>query len=421
VESKGGRTLPSAHIIPVFFSGDPLETQLEEFLRELAQSSYWSGVTKEYVYKPTFMTVGSSIVVSDPAPSTMDESAITAWLSTNVDTKNANPFNPYIVYIVFFPSSTTVTTAAGTGCIDFDGFHAEGPPLGTTNRNEAASDEPADASVDFGTDVGFGEPADDEGSVDAIAGSESGNEDGHGPPPAFLYAVFLRCQDRQKELIDALTANVSHDLAEIATDPLPQSWAAYVQPDVDHAAWALSGFGEIGDMCVYAESPERVDQRLVGKFLVQRMWSNAAAEANRDPCVPSIAEPYFVAIPDLRDQVWLGASSGGTFTTGLQVSLGEFKTVDVHLSSTGPMADWIVYAAEVPGPMPDSGVTSSAPTLAFWWDKQTGHNGDVLKLTINRLADGPMGGTTVGIYSFPNWAEADAGTNWNAWYAFVAN
>ena len=48
VVSRGGPVLASPKVIPIFFGSDPLQGRIEAFLRELASSTYWEAVTKEY-------------------------------------------------------------------------------------------------------------------------------------------------------------------------------------------------------------------------------------------------------------------------------------------------------------------------------------------------------------------------------------
>jgi hypothetical protein len=58
------------------------------------------------------------------------------------------------------------------------------------------------------------------------------------------------------------------------------------------------------------------------------------------------------------------------------------------------------------------------PTLGFSWNKETGNDGDVLRLTIKRLSNGTIGGTQIRIHSF----EGAAGSGpEHIWMGFVAN
>jgi hypothetical protein len=165
--------------------------------------------------------------------------------------------------------------------------------------------------------------------------------------------------------------------------------------------------GETGDMCIY---DSRAYEKLVGSFMVQRTWSNAAAQAGLDPCVPNVAGPYVNAAPDVDEVVTLDRSATAHFrTTGVSVPTGQSRTIAVRLFSTAPTSDWTVEAH-------DLGFESGGPmTLTFKWDKPSGHNGDVLHLTITRTADGSIGGTELMLVSNVS------STVQTVWFAFVAN
>ena len=68
------------------------------------------------------------------------------------------------------------------------------------------------------------------------------------------------------------------------------------------------------------------------KYMVQRTWSNAAAARMQNPCVPHTAStiPYFNSYPALNQIPY----SSGT-TMGVKIPIGQSKTIDVILSSTG--------------------------------------------------------------------------------------
>jgi hypothetical protein len=173
-------------------------------------------------------------------------------------------------------------------------------------------------------------------------------------------------------------------------------------------------------MCL-SRDEGHANARLVGSFLVQRIWSDQAAYAGLDPCVPPAPTPYFAAAPELDETVAI-VSSGVQATKGVRIAVGESVTVPVDLFSVAPVPDWYVAAVEVP---PSSFLLASPPqkTLAFSWDTPWGNNGDVLHLTITRLASAPAGGSVFEIYASNTAPEDDpldpAPRNWNTWAGFV--
>ena len=56
---------------------------------------------------------------------------------------------------------------------------------------------------------------------------------------------------------EALTSGCSHELAEAITDPVPGT------------GWYDDANGEIGDVCAW-------ENKRLGDYLVQRLWSNRA-------------------------------------------------------------------------------------------------------------------------------------------------
>jgi hypothetical protein len=218
--------------------------------------------------------------------------------------------------------------------------------------------------------------------------------------------------------IDQITASASHEIVEAATDPFPDTQPAYIGVDDDHLAWsvAITGPGEVGDMCG-SESSQL--GRYIGYFLVQRSWSNQAAAANLDPCVPATSSPYFGAAPEFSDRVPFFFDPFKTpETLGARLVIGASTTIAVRLFSTGPSPNWQVIAMEVPA-VPGSTPLGQVPnpTLEFGWDRSYGNNGDVLRLTITRKASGTGGGTSFLIFS----GLEDQDSVWNTWSAFVAN
>ena len=360
VETYGGPVLASPKVVPVFFANDADQPMIEQFLTQLATSSYWRATTGEYGVGA--LTVAPSIVVTDAAPATITNLEVLAWLGGYVG--SGKPGWPAAdandVYAVFYPASTTITVGTLASCQDYGAYH-------------------------------------DEGNYAADAGAAP-----------FTTAVIPRCASFNGLMgFDVTTANTSHELAEAATNPLIRSAPAFHTTDDDHVVWDVVPGGEIGDMCIY---DSRAYAKLVGSFMVQRTWSNAAAQANLDPCVPNLPGTYADAAPDLEDVVILARSANEHFrTTGVSVPQGTSKTIAVRLFSTAPTGDWKVEAHDVGH---DNG---GAATLSFQWDKDTGHNGDVLHLTITRTAAGPIGGTELMLQSDVS------STQQSVWFGFVAN
>jgi hypothetical protein len=358
VESYGGKVMTAPKVVPVFYANDPWQSQIEAFLTQLSTSEYWSATTKEYGVGP--ITVLPSIVLSDTAPAQIEDAQIQSYLSAQADgTHQGWPLaDASTLYVMVYPQKTVVSQGGAQSCQEFGGYHFEAP----------------------------------------LAGG-GGN---------FPYAVIPRCPQSQTLTgIDVVTAALSHELVEAATDPFPQSDPAYAITDEPNLVWAMMPGSETGDMCAYA--PQSYSP-LVSSFVVQRSWSNAAAKAGHDPCVPAPKEPYFNAAPILNDNVSIDFGQGQAPTKGVKIPVGQSKVIDVALFSDAPTGPWTVQAVDA-SRYQNGGQT----TLTFSWDKQSGKNGDVLHLTVTRLKAGPIGGSTIMLLS-----SKDKQTQ-QMWFSFVAN
>jgi hypothetical protein len=122
---------------------------------------------------------------------------------------------------------------------------------------------------------------------------------------------------------DAVTRLASHEVAEAMTDTGNGFRLDQPSPPWSGTPWASlqSGGMEVGDLCSGTFVTE-------GSWTYQRVWSNSAATAGGDPCVPPLSTPYFStsAAPD-----WVPVAAGAT--VGIAVTGW----------STGPREDWYVY------------------------------------------------------------------------------
>ncbi len=97
----------------------------------------------------------------------------------------------------------------------------------------------------------------------------------------FVYAVIPTCGFTGNTTSTEIT--VSHELAEAATDPFPFSNPTYTS---DGNRVTNGWVGELADLCEYYAVSEN------NNYVAQRIWSNKAAAAGTQPCVPSLGEPY---------------------------------------------------------------------------------------------------------------------------------
>ena len=164
----------------------------------------------------------------------------------------------------------------------------------------------------------------------------------------------------------SLTATTSHELFEAATHPFMQTAPAY--ETLADAPWTLA---EVGDLC--SQDPEVLPSD-VG-YPVQRIWSNAASAAGRQPCLPADGKPFFQTMPQTSDLINDGTHAGAR---GLAIEPGQTRTVDLLAFSDMPTSGpWTVSVA-TKGAWPDD----LSPVLCT----TSAENGDRIPLTLSRPA-----------------------------------
>ena len=288
VQSGGGAVLAAPKIVPIFFTGDSaIQTQTEQFLAQLATSSYWTATTHEYGVGA--LTIEPTIVSTDTPPTS--DQMLQDWLKSHLDGTHADwpVFDPNAIYSVFLPDGVTLSTPFGDSCSAFGAYH------------------------------------------DEVAGANN---------TKIIYALMPRCQGG----VPSLTISSSHEFIEAVTDPHPETDPGYQLVDTNHIVWEFAPGGEVGDMCEFVGEAA---QQLVGTFYVQRTWSNLSAAAGHDPCVPVLSTPYASAAPMLTDDASFDDGTGTPKTTkSVKIPVGMTKTIDIALYSDAPTADWTVKAID---------------------------------------------------------------------------
>jgi hypothetical protein len=350
---SGGPVQTAPRVVPVFVKGDDLiRPEAESFLQQLAKAPYWAATTAEYGVGP--LTILPSIVLDAPPAS---DQAFQDLIAASADGAHDGwpKADLNTIYIIFLPLGAELSDSPGA-CTEYGGYHSEG----------------------------------------AFA---------NGDP--IVYSIIPRCSV-QGSFLYPLTLATSHELIEAATDPLPFTAPAYARTDDEHYIWSRRPQGETGDMCEYVNAAN--NSILIGNYTVQRTWSNVSAAAGHDPCVPAMPTAYLGAAPKLDEPLMVKTHGAMITTKGVQIPVGTSKTIDVELFSDGPSPDFEVYAADV-----SSWLDGKPAELKFAWDKQTGHNGDTLHLTITHAAMGRSGGSELVIF------VGKPGATVSQWWGLVGN
>jgi hypothetical protein len=225
---NGGPVLHHPAVVSLTFTDDPDAGELRAFASWIVQSDWLAAIGADYGVGPgTNRNISMSPVVGP-----VSDDDIKSWLAANLASKalpvSTDPTQP-LVYVWYLGPKATMQDAAGN-CTG--GYH---------------------------DDVQIG---------------------GHD----IAYAVVPRCaSDTVRDLtsLQYREGRASHELAEAFTDPLADSNPGFIFVDPD-ALWT-STFGEVGDVCVWNYLPFSANGHT---FYAQRTWSNAAAAAGGDPCVP---------------------------------------------------------------------------------------------------------------------------------------
>ncbi len=335
VNQAGGKVLATPKLFVIVYPNYPHTQGLISFAQKLGASSYWSATTKEYGVGP-IEYAGMKELTGETPPSDIDDKGIQKLIADKLTSGALGTADTNTLYLVVYPEKTTIHLDSQTSCSSFGGYHGDTPvTIGGKTNKYAFAVVPTCAS--------FG----------GLAG------------------------------LDDVTGAGSHEIIEAVTDPFPSTDggkdSAYATVDMDHFIWNLAGGTESADLCAQNRDAFYKDSEL--GFMAQRSWSNVAAKASHDPCVPAANPVYFNSAPVLSEDVLftLPPSYGGSTvpTKGVKIPVGTSKTIEVDLFSDGPTSGpWTVSAADA------LVLLGGNDTLDFAWDRTQGLNGEKLHLTI---------------------------------------
>ena len=344
VQSAGGTVLSTPRIVPVFFPEETQASALTDAITKYVASAEWRSATSGYGVGAT--TVATPVQVTASLPSTMTSDDLGAWIGSQLYDGTSAGWGPVdeptiasTLFVLYPPTGITIYApgedpgdpAAATLCgprpWDLEGWHWQSTPV-------------------------------------------------PGPTAPIAFAVVGACTSGDVSLEDRMTATTSHEIAEAATDPLFLTSPAYSGVDDAHAFWEeLYGGGEIGDLCAQ-DASDLVKPSDVG-YVVQRIWSNAAASAGHDPCVPAAGAAFFDVAVDAPDSIF--DPYVDVDVHGVAIPSGKSRTVDVRLFSDGPTDAWKITAVD------PNAAQGGRPLLQMTLDEDSGKNGDVRHLTIRPL------------------------------------
>lgn len=350
-----GAVLASPRVVPVFFPKDTLQAAALSFMQALVGSSATWRTLQEYGVGSG--SVNATLVLAQAPAAQIQDSDLRALLQARISDGTLPAPDQRTIYLFMMPDGVTVTLDGAVSCTDFAGYHQA-------------------ATLASGARV--------------------------------AYAVVPRCS---RTSVPALTAAVSHELAEAASDPLLTTNNELAEP---YTLWQVPLNGsEVGDLCENLSDPFYNEP---GVGVVSRLWSNAAAAALRNPCQPAPVGTAFFSVPihtELRPVVLNGVRRN---LESIPVAVGQTATVAVRLLAGGaPSPVWTVSAQEIP--LPGNGGGAGTPALSLSWQeaRPQGPGGTVLHLLVKANAAAAQGYTTVLITSSgPTQSGAQTQTQWAA-------
>jgi hypothetical protein len=298
VTKNAGMVVASPKLVSMTFSDDILASQKDQAVQTIGATSYWAGLQEYGVGPATALTpvhlpmAGGNPMWTDPQIQAVIDGAIA---------NGAPAADGSTTYVVFLPGNALCNGAGN--------YH-----FGYTTKQGGAA----------------------------------------------YYAVIPQCDasyyqqntgvGQNATVMQGLTAVLSHELAEGAADPVLDSGYSLPAPPnltttassasaLQYIAWAAvlgTGGGEIGDMC--AQMPDAWFVSSTTGLGFQRYWSNQAAAAGMDPCVPPAAGAYFNTVPMLTDMVNLGTdNSTAPYPLGeaLGIKLSQGQTAMIPLDLVG--------------------------------------------------------------------------------------
>jgi hypothetical protein len=331
VDYLGGPVVGTPKVVTVTYDGDSQRDLLESFDDDITQTGWWDAVRAGYCDGGTPKTCvgrgssGGHVHLADAPPAALDDGPTGGSLRTLLQgyfTSGAlPPPERDLIYVVHLPASSTVLVDGwAPSCRIFTGYHAS-----------------------------FDTPLPGGGTT------------------TVLYVVIPSCAGSG----DAdLTSTASHELIETATDPVDPDPAlggtAYSM--TTDTVWPLVAGSEVADLCSW---PNDHKQYVEGPYFVVRSWSNVAAAAGRDPCVPTdpASAPYFAVAP---------------VADALTMPVGTSTTLELDAFAEGKRADWDVSVLDVSDAI---GGTAGAVTATL--DAMTANTGAKLHLSIDAKAIAP--------------------------------
>jgi hypothetical protein len=360
VDNAGGALLDHMKIVQVTFGTDANVDTYTAFANGIGATMWWQAALMPYGISPA--VVSGTVVLPDTVSGTSATDAqVQAYLQQEIVSGALPEPDAETLYVIYAPRTYSVSLPDGASttwqsCQQFDGYHS-------------SFSFSVPATTDGGTSTGI----------------------------SASYAMVFECYGGLREV--EITA--SHEIAEAATDPHPDQGTTYDMYSDNPWEQVYAGLApaEVADLCNGEPWSE-------GTYYYNKIYSNAAAAASKNPCQPD-TNVFFAAAIDTSKAVLAPYTSDG-FVTVTPGSTTD-TVVDFFSQAALPMDATLTvlgYSA-TDGQFTSSIATGVTATLS----QPTAHNGDGLILSM--AADSTA---VAGNYIFVLRASLSS-SNYNDWAA----
>jgi len=333
LDPHSGVALTAVQLVTITYNGWRYQQYVEGFGDYIVGSSWLTAVGSEYGVGP-----GTHVkkVHLDMPPMMINDEQIQQLLKGKIADGTlpapsmTGPGSQYL-YEIYFPQTTQVTNDLGASCSSFAGYHH----FSTYN----------------------------------------------GAP--FAYAVVDDCGAGR----DDVTNTASHELIEAATDPFQDQPGVFLDTALPDP-WGIEYGQEVGDMC------EDQPSTFAGGFALARSWSNVAAAAGMDPCLPD-PDPHYENVIALQSMPCTGpCDQAPTIPAGT-----DYTFTLIGWSASGSEPPWNIRLMDVSSEsLIGQGLTFTLTQIQPRLSGQTIYDGAAVSVTITvppTASSGDTGGFKV--------------------------
>ena len=248
IPSQGGTTVGALKLVSVSYVGSAFGDRIKAFGDYVVTSAWFTSTGAEYGVLPG---THAHVDLTDTPPPSIDATGIGKLLSGYIASGTLPAPDAHTVYLYYSAETTILTDEQTYSCDKFMGSYT---------------------------------PA------YHYEGTTAGNQQ-------FAFGVVPLCSQLKTDTLEVASA---HELIEASTDTLPSSQPAYIFGS--GTPWQETG-GEVSDIC---------DAQIVRDgHALTRVWSNAAALAGTNPCVP--ADTAYFSVQQTPDVITIAPGATKSF------------------------------------------------------------------------------------------------------------